>query len=160
MEDRGQAPTPRRVEVGSYLGFGCWAGLRGSVLLCPAPPRPGKDGSDPGEALCPRTEVAAGRVPRAAVAGPRSSSSSQRHNAKILLWSQHLVQDPEPHQPLRHLLQNRFPHTLKKKKVPSLGAEFAQKHPEEIPPRNGARLSSAWAPFALPLKRSEGRPRL
>lgn len=62
--------------MGSYLGFGCWAGLRGSALLYPETPRPGEDRSDPGEALCPHTEVVPGRVPRAAVTGPRSSSSS------------------------------------------------------------------------------------
>lgn len=29
---------PSSGEVGAYLGCGCWAGLRGSVLLCPSLP--------------------------------------------------------------------------------------------------------------------------
>lgn len=131
-----------------------WLWLLGWVEgLCPSPPRPGEDRSDPGEAPRPHAVVAAGKAAGAAAVGSRSSSSQG-----VLCWSQRLAQEPEPHQLLRHLPQSHFPHALKKNS-PSVGAGFAQKQPEEATPPNGAGLGSPRAPFPLPLERREGRPR-
>lgn len=104
---QGEGPQPS-----SFLGFGCWAGVRGSVFL---PPRPGED-----KGTQERDHVPGRRRPLAEHPGHQQLQPSTR----VLLCSQ----EPEPHQIL--------PFARPEENSPCVGAEFAQK----VSPRDGQGL--------------------